>query len=117
MKHQIQFFQQSKGQKIAILLVGEREEIEETFCSFFNWAGCSNSDLIQTGKEDSFYLWSTRKALLNYFQNIIEHKFYLKYGYEPGARGQAYIRELAQKKLDSIPYLNFLPRSEGRIYY
>ena len=113
----VQFFQQSKGQNIAILMVGEKKELEETFCSFFNWGGCSNSELIETGKKDSFYLWSTRKVLLNYYQNISEHKFYLKYGYEPGERGQTYIKELARKKLKSIPYMNFLPRSDGRIYY
>ncbi len=115
-KQGIKLFQQSKGQKLAVLMVGEWEEVEESFCSFYNWAGSLDTELRQTGKENSLWFWTTRKRLLNYYQNIIEHKFYLRYGYEPGERGQAFIREAAQKKLESIPYLNFLPRSNGRFY-
>ena len=112
----VKLFQQSKGQKLAILMVGGRKELEETFCSFFNWAGSSDTNPKETGMENCFYFWTARKKLLNYFRNIIEHKFYLRYGYQPGSRGQAYINEMAQKRLDNIPYLNFLPRSDGRFH-
>lgn len=115
MNHAIKIYLQSKGNRVAILLEGEKGIVEQIFWSFDNW-GAAISELQETGKENRFYFWTSPKKLLHYYENILEHKFYLLCGYEPCEKCKQLIPKLARQKIEKIEYQNFLPRST-RSYY
>ena len=106
----IKLWYQTKGNRLAILLEGDsREEINGAFLSFHNW-GAAVSELYETGVDNKCYFWTNKKKLLNYYINIIEHKFYLKYGRELFDKTKELSIIQAKKKVENIEYMQFLPR-------
>lgn len=103
---------QTQGPKVAVLIEDQdREKLESVFFSFFNW-GCSlSNDLFETGNPNSCYFWTTRRRLFHYFENIIEHRFFLKYGYEPCDRCRSLINKMAQDRMNKLELRSFLPRN------
>lgn len=116
-KPRVQLFKQTKGEKIAILMEGNLEDIQATFLSFYNWRGCLSRDPQETGSIRRWIIWTTKKLIFNYFENIIEHRYYLLFGRELEGRKKKYLGDIARRRLERIPYLEFLPRSDKSYYY
>ena len=110
----VKLWYQTKGNRLAILIEGEKEEIESRFPSFYNW-NASFSELYETGIETRCYFWTSRQKLLDYYINIIEHKFFLKYGRELFDKAKELSIKQAKEQIKKIEYMQFLPRY-SRVY-
>lgn len=109
MNSKVQVFVQSKGYQVAVLLEGEEADVYPVFLSFLNWGASLSEELFIIGY-NQYYFWCTHRRLLKYYENILEHKFYLKFGHEPEGRARDLIPILAQTKVNNLPYRNFLPQ-------
>lgn len=113
----VQLFKQTKGEKVAILMEGNKEDVRAVFLSFYNWRGCVSRELEETGTSHRWYVWTTKKLLTNYFENIIDHRHYLRFGHELEGRKKHFLSDIARRRLEKIPYMEFLPRNDRSYFY
>lgn len=98
--------------RLAIGIEGSnKEEIEQTGNSFYNW-GCTDKEL--EWMSDKFaYFFTTEAKLRKYCHDISEHRFYLKHGVELKERHtQEYFSKKAEEMLKQFIQEKFIRYGE-----
>lgn len=100
---------QSKGHKLAVLIEGDPGELQQTSDSLFNWNAADR--FYHTDNPKQLFFWTDKVRLLHYFENLLEHRFYMKYGHEPNFPGaKELIHSSAVKHLNGIPTDGYIIR-------
>ena len=82
----VNLYLQDFGTVCKLFIFADTQQEAEYQCnSLFNWKGTSGEVYpldVHNGKF-RYFIWSSKRKLIKYFYNIIEHKYFLRTGREP----------------------------------
>ena len=110
----IKFFIQDRGNACRLFICSDSvDEIVQQYYSFYNWNATSIKEMTFLGAfmgRQVYYLHVSKKRLINYFYNIIEHSYYLRTGREclDGSNFRVKLQDLAIKRFKNIERRNLI---------